>query len=88
MDEATACIDIITEEKIQKLITSEFKDSTMLTIAHRLNTIMHSDKVMVLSYGKIKEFDNPSQLMRNPHGEFTKLLKELKKENKDSQFTD
>ena len=60
MDEATASIDIITEEKIQKLINSEFKDSTMLIIAHRLNTIMHSDKVMVLSYGKIKEFDKPS----------------------------
>ena len=60
MDEATASIDIITEEKIQKLINSEFKDSTMLIIAHRLNTIMHSDKVMVLSYGKIKEFDIPS----------------------------
>jgi ABC-type multidrug transport system fused ATPase/permease subunit len=52
----------------------------MLTIAHRLNTIIQSDKVLVLSYGKIKEFDSPSNLMQNPDSEFSELLKELKKE--------
>ena len=53
LDEATANIDIVTEQKIQNLITNEFKESTMITIAHRLNTIIQSDKVMVLSYGQI-----------------------------------
>lgn len=48
LDEATANIDIVTEERIQKLISEEFKDATMITIAHRLQTIMASDKVMVL----------------------------------------
>lgn len=56
----------------------------MLVIAHRLNTIINSDRVLVLSFGKIKEFDSPQNLMKNEHSEFTKLLKELKKEEKAS----
>lgn len=59
LDEATANIDVITEQKIQELINTEFKDSSMITIAHRLNTIIASDKVMVLSFGKILEYDSP-----------------------------
>lgn len=51
LDEATANIDVVTEQKIQELIQTQFKDSTMITIAHRLNTIIQSDKVMVLSFG-------------------------------------
>jgi ABC-type multidrug transport system fused ATPase/permease subunit len=52
----------------------------MITIAHRLNTIIKSDRVLVLSYGRIKEYDTPENLMKNPESEFTKLLRELKKE--------
>ena len=59
MDEATANIDILTEQKLQDLIQKEFKESTMITIAHRLNTIIQSDRVMVLSYGQIIEYDKP-----------------------------
>lgn len=55
MDEATANIDIKTEEIIQKLITEEFKDSTVITIAHRLNTILNSDKVIILEKGELVE---------------------------------
>ena len=51
LDEATANIDVVTEKKIQNLITSEFKYSTVLTIAHRLNTIINSDRVLVLDAG-------------------------------------
>jgi ABC-type multidrug transport system fused ATPase/permease subunit len=51
LDEATANIDIVTEKKIQQLINEEFAGSTVITIAHRLNTIMSSDKVLVLSHG-------------------------------------
>jgi len=79
LDEATANIDMITEQKIQALITQHFKDSTMLTIAHRLNTIIHSDKVLVLSFGKIKEYDSPQKLMADPNSDFSALLQELKK---------
>jgi ABC-type multidrug transport system fused ATPase/permease subunit len=59
LDEATANIDIETEQMIQKLINEEFKDCTMITVAHRLQTIIKSDKVMVMSYGKVAEFDAP-----------------------------
>mmetsp|Transcript_17853 Transcript_17853/g.30299 ORF Transcript_17853/g.30299 Transcript_17853/m.30299 type:complete len:632 (+) Transcript_17853:2840-4735(+) len=82
LDEATSNIDILTEQKIQGLITTQFKDSTMLVIAHRLNTIINSDRVLVLSFGQIKEFDSPQNLMQNPDSEFTSLLKELKKQEK------
>ena len=60
----------------------------MITIAHRLNTIIASDRVLVLSFGKIKEFDSPSNLMNDKDSEFSKLLKELKKkEGKKIQAT-
>lgn len=79
LDEATANIDIETEQKIQALINEEFKDCTMLTIAHRLQTIIKSDRVMVMSYGKVVEFDGPQQLMKNPKSHFTKLVNEIQK---------
>lgn len=80
LDEATANIDMVTEEKIQKLIETSFRDSTMLTIAHRLNTIINSDKILVLSFGRIKEYDSPKNLMKDPGSEFSQLLQEIKKE--------
>ncbi len=79
MDEATANIDVVTEQKILKLIEEEFFDATVLTIAHRLNTIIESDMVAVLSDGKLIEFDKPEELFKRPESEFTKLLSELKK---------
>lgn len=85
LDEATANIDVVTEQKIQKLIGEEFKNATMITIAHRLNTIIASDKVMVLSFGKILEFNTPSALMQNPNSEFSSLLKEIEKEENGSK---
>lgn len=57
----------------------------MLTIAHRLNTIIQSDKVMVLSFGKILEYDSPENLMQDPHSEFSGLLKEIEKEEKNNK---
>ena len=82
LDEATANIDVVTEQKIQKLITQEFKSSTMITIAHRLNTITSSDRVMVLSYGQIVEFDPPATLMNDPASEFSSLLRDIEQESK------
>ena len=74
LDEATSNIDIVTEERIQTLLETFLKDSTVITVAHRLNTIIQSDKVLVLSYGKVKEFDSPQTLMQDGNSEFTKLL--------------
>ena len=82
LDEATANIDVVTEQKIQKLISLEFKGSTMITIAHRLNTIIQSDRVMVLSFGQIVEFGQPATLMNDPASEFSGLLREIEKEEK------
>ena len=79
LDEATANIDVVTEQKIQKLIKEEFTGSSVITIAHRLNTIIKSDKVLVLSHGELVEYDSPKNLMMDPNSEFAKLLQELKK---------
>jgi len=59
LDEATANIDIITEQKIQRLIKKEFNECTVITIAHRLQTIIDSDNVLVLGDGRVVEYDTP-----------------------------
>jgi ABC-type multidrug transport system fused ATPase/permease subunit len=52
----------------------------MITIAHRLNTIISSDRVLVLSFGEVLEYDSPERLMSDPNSEFSQLLQELKKD--------
>ena len=52
----------------------------MITIAHRLNTIIKSDRVLVLSFGEIMEYDSPQALMADPDSEFSRLLQEIEKE--------
>lgn len=84
LDEATANIDIVTEKMIQELIEQEFASSTVITIAHRINTIIRSDKVLVLSHGEVLEYDTPKNLMENPDSEFSGLIKELKQKRKKS----
>ena len=63
LDEATANVDHQTDNLIQKTIRSEFKSCTVLTIAHRLNTIIDCDRVLVLDAGQIVDFDTPYQLL-------------------------
>mmetsp|Transcript_22467 Transcript_22467/g.19959 ORF Transcript_22467/g.19959 Transcript_22467/m.19959 type:complete len:175 (+) Transcript_22467:312-836(+) len=79
MDEATANIDIKTEQIIQKLINEEFADSTVLTIAHRLNTIINSDRVLVLSKGEVEEYDDPQTLLEDTESMFYSYANELKR---------
>ncbi|XP_075210358.1 multidrug resistance-associated protein 1-like [Lycorma delicatula] len=76
LDEATAAIDLHTEELIQETIRSQFADCTILTIAHRLKTILDSDRVLVLAEGKIVEFDSPTQLLQNKASVFYSLAKD------------
>jgi ATP-binding cassette, subfamily C (CFTR/MRP), member 1 len=73
-DEATASIDNSTDAAIQQMIRENFKDATVLTIAHRLNTIMDSDRVLVLDDGRIAEFDSPHALLEKQDGIFRKLV--------------
>ena len=70
LDEATASVDPNTDELIQNTIRTEFSDCTLLTIAHRLNTIMDSSRIIVLDKGKVVEFDTPKNLLLNKKGLF------------------
>eukprot|EP00794_Sanderia_malayensis_P010896 gene10896-12055_t len=64
LDEATAAIDMETDEFLQKTIRDEFSCCTILTIAHRLNTVMDYDRILLLDKGKIIEFDSPQNLLQ------------------------
>ncbi|XP_067134887.1 ATP-binding cassette subfamily C member 4-like [Centruroides vittatus] len=75
MDEATSSIDKRTDSCLQKIIRERFKSSTVLTIAHRLHTIMDSDRVLVLDAGKLQEYDSPYALLKNVNGTFYNLVK-------------
>ena len=77
MDEATANVDHEMDEIIQKTIRELFKSCTILTIAHRLHTILDSDKILVLRDGRVDEFDTPENLMANSDGEFTRLINSM-----------
>lgn len=73
MDEATASIDNETDAMVQRMIREQFKNSTVLTIAHRLNTIIDSDMIMVLDQGKLAEMDSPKRLLESRDGLFKQL---------------
>ncbi|XP_054158177.1 ATP-binding cassette subfamily C member 4-like [Oppia nitens] len=76
LDEATANVDHKTDALIQRTIRENFADCTVLTIAHRLNTIIDSDRVLVLDSGHIMEFGVPYELLQNNSGVFYKLVKQ------------
>nr|CAI5818825.1 unnamed protein product [Callosobruchus analis] len=76
MDEATANVDTQTDALIQRTIRRNFKDCTVLTIAHRLNTIMDSDKVVVMDAGECVEFGHPHELLQNSNSFFAKMVAE------------
>ncbi|KAL9831507.1 ABC transporter C family member 9 [Arabidopsis thaliana] len=76
LDEATASVDSATDGVIQKIINQEFKDRTVVTIAHRIHTVIESDLVLVLSDGRIAEFDSPAKLLQREDSFFSKLIKE------------
>ncbi|TRY93220.1 hypothetical protein DNTS_014361 [Danionella cerebrum] len=75
LDEATAAVDLETDNLIQSTIRTQFEDCTVLTIAHRLNTIMDYTRVLVLDKGQMAEFDSPSNLIAKK-GIFYKMAKD------------
>ncbi|TRY74646.1 hypothetical protein TCAL_01629 [Tigriopus californicus] len=76
LDEATAAIDMETDEIIQKTIRTQFNTCTIITIAHRLNTIMDYDKILVLKNGSREEFDSPQTLLNSKESIFYSMCKE------------
>nr|ABK23701.1 unknown [Picea sitchensis] len=76
LDEATASIDSATDALLQKVIRHEFSNCTVITIAHRVPTVIDSDMVLTLSDGKLAEYDNPAKLMENKSSLFAKLVAE------------
>ncbi|XP_067011704.2 probable multidrug resistance-associated protein lethal(2)03659 [Anabrus simplex] len=79
LDEATANVDPHTDSLIQTTIRDKFRECTVLTVAHRLNTIMDSDKVLVMDSGRMVEFDHPHILLQNSEGYFYKMVQETGK---------
>nr|XP_034300520.1 multidrug resistance-associated protein 4 isoform X1 [Crassostrea gigas] len=79
LDEATANVDHNTDRLIQETIRSRFKNCTVLTVAHRIHTIMDSSRVMVLNQGKLVEFDTPYQLLQIEDGFFRNLVQQTGK---------
>ncbi len=76
LDEATASVDHNTDDLIQKTIRRELSDSTVLNIAHRLNTVMDSSRILVLDGGRIAEFDTPEELLKNTNGVFYSMARQ------------
>lgn len=76
LDEATAAVDVETDALLQTTLRSPlFSKRTIITIAHRINTILDSDRIVVLEQGRVMEFDTPQKLIEEK-GLFYKLVKE------------
>jgi ABC-type multidrug transport system fused ATPase/permease subunit len=73
MDEATANIDMNTEQIIQKALNLVLENSTVITVAHRIKTIINYDKILVLDSGEVKEFDSPTNLLKDENSLFHEL---------------
>ena len=76
MDEATSSIDYKTETVIQNVINTIMVKSTVITIAHRIKTVINYDRIMVLNKGDIVEFDSPTKLLENKNGLFYELYQQ------------
>ncbi|CAH1794809.1 unnamed protein product, partial [Owenia fusiformis] len=76
LDEATAAVDLETDDLIQSTIRTQFSECTVLTIAHRLNTIMDYTRIMVLDAGKVAEFEAPQDLLQNKDSIFYGMAKD------------
>ncbi|RZC36284.1 ABC tran and/or MMR HSR1 domain containing protein [Asbolus verrucosus] len=74
IDEATASVDRDTDRQIQQTLRSAFRKSTVITIAHRVQTILDCDRVLVMHDGQIVEFDQPDNLLSDPNSLFYRLV--------------
>ncbi|CAH2053853.1 unnamed protein product [Thlaspi arvense] len=76
LDEATASVDTATDNLIQKTLREHFSDCTVITIAHRISSVIDSDMVLLLSNGIIEEYDSPVRLLEDKSSSFAKLVAE------------
>ncbi|KAF0697304.1 Aste57867_11998 [Aphanomyces stellatus] len=76
LDEATAAIDHETDQNLQRVIRTEFATSTVLTIAHRLDTVLDCDRIMVFNFGELAQCDTPKALVSQGDGIFFELVTE------------
>eukprot|EP01043_Picozoa_sp_COSAG02_P047822 COSAG02_NODE_4625_length_5152_cov_16.021571_1_plen_229_part_00 len=74
MDEPTASVDMATDARIQPLIREFFKDMTLLTIAHRINTVISMDRILVLSQGELLEYGRPTMLLQDQGGALSGMV--------------
>ncbi|EEB06300.1 metal resistance protein YCF1 [Schizosaccharomyces japonicus yFS275] len=74
LDEATAAVDVETDAIVQATIRSKFHDRTIMTIAHRINTVLDSDRILVLDHGQVVEFDNTQKLLNDKNSLFYSLV--------------
>ncbi|KAJ2638409.1 hypothetical protein IW137_003662, partial [Coemansia sp. RSA 1287] len=75
LDEATASVDAQTDALMQEIIRTEFKHCTVITVAHRLNTIMDCDRVLVMHEGRAVELDTPDHLLADQKSRFAQLVR-------------
>lgn len=85
LDEATASCDVNTDAMVQKVIRRVFADCTVLTIAHRIHTIADSTRIMVLSAGRVVEYDTPASLMDKEDSIYRSLVEESEKTHEDQE---
>lgn len=81
LDEATASVDLETDSVVQKTIREVFRDCTIITIAHRIHTILDSDRILLLDRGVIMELDTPQNLIANRQSKFYSLMRDAGLEN-------
>ncbi|KHN37460.1 ABC transporter C family member 2 [Glycine soja] len=81
LDEATAAVDVRTDALIQKTIRQEFQSCTMLIIAHRLNTIIDCNRILLLNAGRVLEYSSPEELLQNEGTAFYKMVQSTGPEN-------
>ncbi|CEM14566.1 unnamed protein product [Vitrella brassicaformis CCMP3155] len=77
LDEATAAVDTDTDQVLQATIRENFKDATTVTIAHRLETILHCDRILLLDKGAVVEYDDPVALLDDPTSSFRQLVNQM-----------
>ncbi|KAJ1929039.1 hypothetical protein IWQ60_001535 [Tieghemiomyces parasiticus] len=76
LDEATASVDLATDTILQKVIREDFTGCTVLTIAHRLNTVVDYDRILVIDAGAVAEFDTPRRLLEDPQSQLYAMVEE------------